>query len=79
MTVQAACSDVGICLIPNETLRPLVEEELLVPLLTDVKCPLGVAYLIWADRKLSPIRVTAFREMIFDKLNQPAEFLSMIK
>lgn len=78
LIIQAACAGVGICLIPNIILAPLVNSDRLEVLLPHVACPTGVAYVVWADRKLVSARVNAFRAMIIDRMSQPSEFLSSI-
>lgn len=78
LIIQAACAGAGICLIPNTILVPFLERGKLKVLLPDVECPTGITYLVWADRKLVSARVTAFREMIINRMSQPLAFLASI-
>ncbi|MDO6685202.1 MULTISPECIES: LysR family transcriptional regulator [unclassified Agarivorans] len=78
LTIQAACSGVGICLIPSTTASQFIEQGKLELLLSEAECQGGTTYIVWADRKLVPSRVTAFREMIFERMRQPLGFLAAI-
>jgi len=78
LALQAACQGVGICLIPKAILTPLVEKGALELLLPEAECSAGIVYLVWADRKLVSARVTAFRDMIIERLNQPFTALSSL-
>ncbi|WP_240695223.1 LysR family transcriptional regulator [Corallincola luteus] len=77
LSIQAACDGVGICLMPKDNLHALQSQGLLTQVLAEVECPAGVAYMVWADRKLIPARVAAFRDLIFDHL-QAKTILSSI-
>jgi DNA-binding transcriptional LysR family regulator len=78
LIIKAACSDVGICLIPKMILEPLVERNQLIQLLPDIQCPTGIVYIVWADRKLVSARVSAFRQMIIERMSNPWVFLSSL-
>ncbi len=78
LIIQATCAGVGICMIPSIIVTPLVENGRLEILLPQVECPTGIAYIVWADRKLLSARVQAFRDMIIERMKQPANFLSTI-
>jgi DNA-binding transcriptional LysR family regulator len=73
LAIQAACAGVGICLMPNAAITSLVEKGSLEILLPEVECPAGIVYLVWAERKLMPARVSAFKETIINTLGQPNE------
>lgn len=78
LVIQASCAGVGICLIPQAILEPMEQRNQLLGLLPNVECPEGVAYLVWADRKLVSARVAAFREVIIRQLDEPLVFLSAV-
>lgn len=78
LVIQAACSGVGICLVPDESLEPLLRLGKLEQVMPDVECPAGVAFIVWTDRRLVSTRVTAFRDMVLQKMGQPLAFLAEI-
>ncbi|MGF1718499.1 LysR family transcriptional regulator [Vibrio kyushuensis] len=78
LIIQAALAGIGICLIPMESFNKFKANGELIALLPDVECPIGSSYLVWADRKLASARVSAFKEMILDRFNDPEEFLSSL-
>ncbi len=78
LVIQAALAGMGICLIPIESFHKFEANNELVRLLPEVECPVGRSYLVWADRKLTSARVTAFKDLILSRFNQPAEFLSSL-
>lgn len=75
LNIQAAIGGAGICLMPKEALTHLSSRHKLMPVLPDVECPKGLAYLVWTDRKMISSRVVAFRDLIFDRMNRKAEQL----
>lgn len=78
LIIQAACEGIGICLIPSVILAPLLASNRLEALLPEVECPTGKVYMVWADRNLVASRVSAFREMIFERMSEPHKFLASI-
>ncbi|GGP57773.1 LysR family transcriptional regulator [Shewanella saliphila] len=78
LTIQAAKAGVGICLLPQAALTVFAERGELVPVLPQVQCPSGSAYIVWVDRKLLSARVAAFRDSIFEHMQHPDEFLVSI-
>lgn len=78
LTIEAALAGVGICLMPQAPFEQFSAQGKLLPVLPEVEGPTGTAYMIWADRKLISARVVAFRDMIFERFQQPSGFLSAI-
>ncbi|WP_375749169.1 LysR family transcriptional regulator [Vibrio sp. HN007] len=78
LTIQAAKTGLGVCLMPLEALKLFEQSEELVQILPDVKCPSGNAYIVWSDRVLISARVAAFRDMIYSRMNNPDEFLTTV-
>ncbi|MGR5140412.1 LysR family transcriptional regulator, partial [Photobacterium sp. DNB23_23_1] len=68
----------AICMMPRAAFEKRAKRKELVEVLPDVECPTGKAFLVWADRKLIATRVVAFRDMIFERFGQSAEFLASI-
>ncbi|ANB24220.1 LysR family transcriptional regulator [Alteromonas stellipolaris] len=75
LNIQAAIDGAGICLMPKVALEHLAALDKLEPILTEVECPKGSAYLVWTDRKMIASRVVAFRDLIFDRMSHNAESL----
>lgn len=73
LNIDAAVADVGICLMPSAALAELERKGKLQPVLPQVQCPTGRAFLVWTDRKLIAKRVVAFRDRIFTKMADGAE------
>lgn len=71
LMVKAAKAGIGVGLIPKETLTNLQITNELMPVLPEVECPTGKAYLVWTDRTLIASRVVAFRERIFAGIKDP--------
>ncbi|MCK6265786.1 LysR family transcriptional regulator [Vibrio sp. ZSDE26] len=78
LIIQAALAGIGICLIPMESFNKYKENGELVALLPEAECPIGSSYLVWADRRLTSARVTAFKDMILERFNDPEEFLTSL-
>ena len=78
LNIDATLAGAGICMMPRASFERYAERGDLVQVLPDVDCPTGKAYLVWADRKLIASRVVAFRDMIFDRFGQTAEFLAAV-
>ncbi len=78
LNIDATVAGAGICLMPRPVFERIAASGGLVQVLPDVECPTGKAYLVWADRKLLASRVVAFRDMIFNRFGQTAEFLASI-
>ncbi|MBM7034828.1 LysR family transcriptional regulator [Vibrio ulleungensis] len=78
LNVDAALAGAGICLMPIATYNRFSREGRLTQVLPDVTCPDGRAYIVWADRKLIPTRVKAFRDFIFERSKQHSEFIETI-
>ncbi|PSW15793.1 LysR family transcriptional regulator [Photobacterium rosenbergii] len=78
LTINATLSGVGICLMPLGPFEQFSEQGKLLPILPNVECPTGKAYMVWADRKLIPARVAAFRDMVFERFQHPVGFLNSI-
>ncbi|MDO6594435.1 LysR family transcriptional regulator [Neptuniibacter sp. 1_MG-2023] len=76
LCIQAACSGIGICMAPKAALQPYLERGELL-LLPEIQCESGIVYMVWADQKLVPARLAAFRNMILERLDQPADLLSL--
>lgn len=75
LNIQAAIEGAGICLMPKVVLEHLASQNKLVPVLPEVECPKGTAYLVWTDRKMIASRVVAFRDLVFSRMNHNAETL----
>ncbi|MGL6313539.1 LysR family transcriptional regulator [Vibrio sp. WXL103] len=78
LNIDATLAGAGICLMPRAAFEKRAQRGELVEVLAGVECPIGRAYLVWADRKLIATRVVAFRDMIFDKFGQSGDFLASI-
>lgn len=78
LNIDATLAGAGICMMPRAAFENPAERKKLVEVLPDVECPIGKAFLVWADRKLIATRVVAFRDMIFERFGQSAEFLASI-
>ncbi|MEH6451827.1 MAG: LysR family transcriptional regulator [Psychromonas sp.] len=78
LSIQAACSGLGVCLLPAATLNTYIKQGQLEPILTDVHCSSGKAFLVWSDRKLISARVSAFRDMIFARMENSDDLFSNI-
>lgn len=75
LNIQAAIDGAGICLLPKVALKRLAEDNKLTPILPQVECPTGTAYIVWTDRKMISSRVVTFRDEIFNNMNKGAENL----
>ena len=53
----------------------LTQQAKLLPVLPDLECQKGTAYLVWTDRKMISSRVVAFRDLIFARMNSDPEQL----
>ncbi|MFT6986197.1 MAG: DNA-binding transcriptional LysR family regulator [Psychromonas sp.] len=78
LTIQAAKAGLGICIIPSVDLKIFEQNGELEEVLQDVECPSGNVDIVWSDRKLISARVVAFRDMMFERMNNPIEFLSSL-
>ncbi|WP_045481904.1 LysR family transcriptional regulator [Vibrio owensii] len=78
LNIDATIEGAGICMMPRAAFEKHAVRKELVEILPDVEYPTGKAFLVWADRKLIATRVVAFRDMIFERFGQSAEFLASI-
>ncbi|NVN79950.1 MULTISPECIES: LysR family transcriptional regulator [unclassified Vibrio] len=78
LNIEATVLGAGICLMPKSSFERFASQDKLVEVLPDVECPTGKAFMLWADRKLIASRVVAFRDMIFERFENSAEFLASI-
>ena len=78
LSIRAARAGLGICLLPKNALSAFVEQGELEVVLPDADISSNSPYLLWADRKLMAARVVAFREMIFERMTQPLDFLEAV-
>ncbi|MCK8067694.1 LysR family transcriptional regulator [Cobetia sp. 1CM21F] len=79
LVIQAACAGMGICLLPQALLDPLVRQGKLCPILPEIECATGVVYLVWADRYLISNRVSAFRDMVLRRMRDPKPFMASLE
>lgn len=78
LVIQAACKGLGLCLLPKILLAQLEERGQLIEVLPDVECSNGLVYMVWADRKLVSARVSAFRDLIIERMTHPWEYLDSL-
>ena len=75
LNIRAAIADAGICVLPKVALEHLTQQAKILPVLPDLECQKGTAYLVWTDRKMISSRVVAFRDLIFARMNSDPEQL----
>ncbi len=78
LNIDATLAGAGICMMPRAVFEKRAEKKELVEILPNVEYPKGKAFVVWADRKLIATRVATFRDMIFERFGQSAQFLASI-
>lgn len=78
LVVLAAVSGAGICMLSRAMFYRYQAQHELEQVLPNIQCPKGNAYVVWPDRKLVPARVAAFRDRLFEQMQDPEGFLSSI-
>lgn len=74
---KAACTGLGISLVPEATIKNMVDEGTLEIVLPKAQVKKGEVFLVWADQHLIARRIKEFKDTIINRLNKD-ELLSAI-
>lgn len=72
--LQAVIQDVGISLLPCFIAVPYIENDSLIPLLTDYSLPEHFIYAVYPNKSYLPYKTRIAIDFIFEKLNLHSEY-----